>query len=479
MGADHGSGAFAVDVEVSYVEFADGAIDLVARFGVDGAGQAELGVVGDFQRVVEAAGFNYCQHGAEDFFLFEFRLWRNVGEYRRLEEVAFAHFSDALAAGDEASIFLALLDVFEDCFHRAFVDHRAHGGVFGDIADLNFLDAGFELFEKLVVDALVNNDTRAGRAFLSLKSKGRLRRTFDGGGDVRVGVNDHGIFAAHFQDGALDPDLSGGLGGGDFVNVQSDFARAGEGDVAGLGMGDDGVAETGSGAGTKIHYAFGHAGFFEQFHKLGGDRGRIARRLQNHRVAADNGGQRHASHNGAGKIPRRNDRAYAQRNVVQGVVFAGQLNRSLRFRKTQGLARVELAEVDGLGNVGIGLGPVLADFEDQPCHVFHLALAHEIADAEDEAGALFDGGTAPGFERFERGFHGRFDVIFVGFLMDADDLRGLRRIQRLDLVSRLDALAADDEVILAAKLSTDFGDGGAHAAGVFFVAEIIEGLGDE
>ena len=47
----------------------DGAVNLVARLGVDGAGQAELGVVGDFERVVEAAGFDHGQHRAEDLFL--------------------------------------------------------------------------------------------------------------------------------------------------------------------------------------------------------------------------------------------------------------------------------------------------------------------------------------------------------------------------------------------------------------------------
>jgi hypothetical protein len=38
MGSDHGSGAFAVDVEIADVEVADGAIDFVARLGVDRAG---------------------------------------------------------------------------------------------------------------------------------------------------------------------------------------------------------------------------------------------------------------------------------------------------------------------------------------------------------------------------------------------------------------------------------------------------------
>ena len=76
MRADHRSGALAVDVEVADVELADRAIDLVARVGVDRAGQAELGVVGDFERVVEAAGLDHGQHGAKDFFLLELRLRR-------------------------------------------------------------------------------------------------------------------------------------------------------------------------------------------------------------------------------------------------------------------------------------------------------------------------------------------------------------------------------------------------------------------
>ena len=212
---------------------------------------------------------------------------------------------------------------------------------------------------------------------------------------------------------------------GDLVDVQADFARAGEGDVARLGMRDDRVAEARAGAGAEVDHALGHAGFFEQFDKLRGDGRRVARRLQDDGVAADDRGQRHAGHDGAGEIPRRNHRAHAERNVHQRVALAGQLDRRLRLGEAQRFARVELAEVDGLGDVGVGLGPVLADFEDQPRHVFHLALAHQVADAEQQAGALFDRGAAPGFEGLQRGLHGGLNVLFAGFLMDADDLRWL------------------------------------------------------
>jgi hypothetical protein len=55
----------------------------------------------------------------------------------------------------------------------------------------------------------------------------------------------------------------------------------------------------------------------------------------------------------------------------------------------------------------------------------------------------------------------------------------VRRVQRLDLVGSLDVLAADVEVVLLTQLAADFADGGAHAAGVIFVAKIKEGLGNK
>src|SRR5579864_6458525 len=355
MRADHGASALAVDIQVADVEFADGAIDLVARLGVDRASEAEFGIVGDFEGVVEAASLDDREYRAEDFFLLKLGFRRNVGDDSRLDEVAFAGFRIALAAGDQASIFLALLDVAEDRLHRAFVDHRAHRGILSDIADLNLLDAGFELLEEFVVDALVDDGARAGRALLALESESGLGNAFDSGIDVGVGIDDDRVFATHFENSALDPKLAGCLRGRGFVDVQSHFARTGEGDVARFGVCDDGVAESGSGAGTEIHHAFGHAGFFEQLNKLGGDGGRVARGLEDHGVAADDRSQRHSSHDGAGKIPRRNYRADAERNVEKRVVLAGQLDGRLRLAEAQRFTGIELTEVDGLGNVGIGL----------------------------------------------------------------------------------------------------------------------------
>ena len=107
----------------------------------------------------------------------------------------------------------------------------------------NALDAGFQLLQKLVVDALVDNGARAGRTFLALKTERGLRNAFYGRVDVGVGIDDDGVFAAHFEDGALDPHLARLLMRRSLIDVQSDLARAGECDVANLRMRHQRVAE--------------------------------------------------------------------------------------------------------------------------------------------------------------------------------------------------------------------------------------------
>ncbi len=154
------------------------------------------------------------------------------------------------------------------------------------------------------------------------------------------------------------------------------------------------------------------------------------------------------------------------------IALAGQLHRGFGLRQTQRFAAIELAEVDGLGDVSVGLGPVLRNFEDQPGHVFHLALAHHVGDAEQQRGALFDGSAAPALVGAQCGLHGGLDLFFSGFLMQANDLGRLCGIDGLDLVAGFHALAADDQVILAAKLSADFVERGAHLAHVVIFGEI-------
>src|SRR5271168_1795283 len=274
VGADHGAGAFAIQIKIADVEGFFGFFDFLGIFGVDGAGKAELRVVGDFQRLLEVFRFDDSQNGAEDFFLGDARFGIDVGDDRRLHEVAVA--GGAFAAEEQLPFLLTEVDVTKNRFHGGFADDRAHvvGGIFAG-TDGNFLGALDEFLDKGIVDFFGDDGAGAGRTFLALIAEGRLRDAFDGGIDVGFFIDDGGVLAAQFENGALDPQLAGSFLAGVFADEQADFLGASKSDVAGLGMFYKRVAGGFSGAGEKIESVFGNAGFIEKFHDFRGDQRRF------------------------------------------------------------------------------------------------------------------------------------------------------------------------------------------------------------
>jgi len=70
MRADHRRQvAFAVQIEIADVKGLFGLADFFGIFGIDGAGQAEFGVVGDFQGVVVVFCLITARTGPKNFFL--------------------------------------------------------------------------------------------------------------------------------------------------------------------------------------------------------------------------------------------------------------------------------------------------------------------------------------------------------------------------------------------------------------------------
>ena len=84
MRADHRAGAFAIQIEIANVEGFLRFFEFRGIFRVDAAGQSELGVVGDFEGVVEVPRFDHRQHRAENFFLGDARLGIDVSDDRGL-----------------------------------------------------------------------------------------------------------------------------------------------------------------------------------------------------------------------------------------------------------------------------------------------------------------------------------------------------------------------------------------------------------
>ena len=97
------------------------------------------------------------------------------------------------------------------------------------------------------------------------------------------------------------------------------------------------------------------------------------------------------------------------------------MHRRFSFRQAQGLASIEFAEINQLGDVGIGFGPVLPNFEDHPGSQFKLALEQDVSQAEQQRGALLNRGAAPTLECLQCGLHRGLHVLGTGLLMQTHD----------------------------------------------------------
>src|SRR5437016_10643772 len=172
--------AFAIDVEIADMELTDRALNLVTRAGIHSTSEAKFGVIRDLKRMVVVFGLDDRQHGPKDFFLLQLRFWRNVSNDRRLNEISFTSIRGASAAGDHPSVFLTLLDVAHDRLHRAFVNYRAYVGVFGGISNVDFFYASLQFLQELVVNAFINNRSRASRALLALEAESRNSHALNG-----------------------------------------------------------------------------------------------------------------------------------------------------------------------------------------------------------------------------------------------------------------------------------------------------------
>src|SRR5262245_20699110 len=171
MRAHHGPGALAIEIKVTDPELFARALQLLPRRRVHGAGQTEFGVVGNLQRVVVVARLDHRQHRPEYFFLGDARGWSDVGDYRRLDVVTVAGLLGGPAPADQPALFPADVDIVQNALHGLVIDNRAHGFVLRGIAHGDLVHAFLEALHEHVINLLVDDGARAGRALLTLKAK--------------------------------------------------------------------------------------------------------------------------------------------------------------------------------------------------------------------------------------------------------------------------------------------------------------------
>ena len=179
---------------------------------------------------------------------------------------------------------------------------------------------------------------------------------------------------------------------------------------------------------------------------------RLARGLDNNRVARHQSRHRHPAKDRQCEVPRRNHDPHTQRQIPHLIAFAGQLNHALRPRQTRHLPRIILAEVDGLSHFRFRLRPRLPCLENQPGIELESALANQFRSAQQSANTRLRWCLAPDRKVPISRLDSLLRQLRSGLLMHPNDFRRARRIHRNQLVRRLHALAANQQRILAAQL---------------------------
>ena len=199
-----------------------GAIQCFAGLGIDSAGKSVLGIVGDLQTLVEALDFDNRQDRPKNFFLRDHSPWAGHLRIPWAQESSRLPESWSRCRLQPASLPLSFFNVAKHGVESCLVNDRAHVGVSRWIADGELCDAFAEALDEDVVKRRLDNGAGAGGAFLSAESECRGDDAIDCSVEVGVCADEDRIFAAHLEDGALDPDLAGLMCGGALVNLQAD-----------------------------------------------------------------------------------------------------------------------------------------------------------------------------------------------------------------------------------------------------------------
>ena len=222
---------------------------------------------------------------------------------------------------------------------------------------------------------------------------------------VGVVVDDDGVLAAHLGDDLLDIDLAGMDLGGPFDDPQADLDRAGEGDQRDIRMVDQEIADDRALARDVVEDAGRQAGFAEDLHQVPADDAGEVGGLEDHRVAGNYGCRCHAQADGQGEVPGGDDRCHPLGLVEVLVDLARCVADPLGFAEADHLAGIILEEIDRLGDVGIGLVPLLADLQHLPGGQLEDPFAGRFGTLQQVLCPVAGAGVAPGRE----GLFGRGD----------------------------------------------------------------------
>ena len=209
------------------------------RSGHDACGQAEIGVVGDGQRLVIGSGADHAGDRREHLLAVDAPVIAGAGDHGGRHVVAVMRKRQPVAAAQHLAAFLAGdVHIVEIGGKLALADNRADlRALLQRVADGHGLGRRHQLFDEFVMHGVMHDQPRRGGAFLAGAAKGAVRGTGDGKVDIGVIHDDKGVLRSHFH---LHPRHVADGGGGD---AAAGLDRSGKGDGLDRRMRDKRIAD--------------------------------------------------------------------------------------------------------------------------------------------------------------------------------------------------------------------------------------------
>ena len=197
-------------------------------------------------------------------------------------------------------------------------------------------------------------------------------------------------------------------------------------------------------AGEEGQHRWRHARLEQDLVQSQGDERRLLGRFHHHRVARDKRRHRHARQDRQWKIPRRDDNRHASGQPLGRILLARHIH-SHRLSKSSGLVRVVAAEIDRLGDVGIGFPPRLTHFEDLDSRQVEPATPQDLRRLLKHGGPPLPANRLPGCQRPSGHHHCPIGVSGRGRCHVREQSIMIRRITAWKRLARLHFLAIDHD----------------------------------
>src|SRR5919205_346240 len=439
LGADRAR----VDVRDPSDEVAHRAERLVHVAGEDRRREAVADPVRDAHRLVEVAHGDERGRRAEDLLLRDPHLRIDVAEDRRpvVEPVAEAVAARDLAAREELrALVLPDLRVGVDLLERALVDHGADVGlVLPAGAEAHLLGDRDELRLERVVHTVLDDHAARGRAALAGGAEGRPDDPVDGQVEIGVVEDDDRVLAAELEVDVLE------RVGRVPHHLDPGLARARERKRALAGVLGARVADRAAAAVEDVDDPRRQARLGEQLDEALAEEWRVARRLEDHGVPADERGRELPRRDRDREVPRR-DRAHdADRHPHAHVELVLELGRRRLAEEAPALAGHVVAHVDRFLDVAPGFGLDLAHLPGHEVGQLVLRLLEKPREAEEDLAALRRRYEAPLLVGLLRRRDRSIGVLGAGLGEDTQRLarRGTAGLEGL-AARGVDPLAADE-----------------------------------